>query len=60
MTEERVNWRMERSSTGLLFLSAGVPIIRTDVHLCNKLHTHSALGAIESSHCVRIRPSRDH
>lgn len=34
-----------------------VPIKRTDVHLCNKLQTRVALGAIESPHCVRISHS---
>lgn len=37
-----------------------VPIKRTDVHLCNKLQTRVALGAIESPHCVRISHSWDH
>lgn len=59
MREEGVVWRMEGSSTGLLFffLPNNVPIIRTDVHLCNKLQTHLAMGAIESPQCVRISHS---
>lgn len=56
--EERAVWWIERSSTGLLFFSGNtVPIKRTDVHLCNKLQTHLALGAIASLQCVRISHS---
>lgn len=39
------------------FFPNSVPINRTDVHLCNKLQTHLALGAIESPQCVRISHS---
>lgn len=40
------------SSFFFFFPPNTVSINRTDVHLCNKLQTHLALGAIESPQCV--------
>lgn len=51
-------WR--EAPLGFFFFPNSVPINRTDVHLCNKLQTHLALGAIESPQCVRISHSWDH